>query len=146
MTRNNFIEDKDKHFQDENVTHDDSSVNQAYNDELWTIEYFVDELFFSLVQVTELITNSNGKTLRVKKYYLRARRILELIPIYRPPPIFSINISDLSQRIIDEIEDVTDDKSRTYVLTQGCGRIFENLDFEYYHLSIARNLRVGLER
>jgi hypothetical protein len=32
-----------------------------------------------------------------------------------------------------------------YVVAQAVGRIFENLDFEYYHLSIAKNLRVRFE-
>lgn len=112
----------------------------------WTIEYFVDRLFLSLAKTRECITNDKGETIRVKKYYRRARDILKLVPIWRPPPIFIINISDLPERIIDEFEAVTDIKTRTYVITQAVGRIFENLDFEYYHISIARNLRVGFEK
>ncbi len=112
----------------------------------WTIECFVDKLFLSLAKTRECITNYKGETIHVKKYYRRARDILKIIPIRRPPPIFIINISDLPQRIIDEFETVTDIKTRTYVITQAVGRIFENLDFEYYHISIARNLRVGFEK
>ena len=112
----------------------------------WTIEYFVDQLFLSLAGTKEHVTNGKDETLHVKKYYRRARDILKFVAIRRPPPIFIINISDLPKRIIDEFEAVTDDKTRAYVLTQAVGRIFENLDFEHYHLSIARNLCVGFEK
>ena len=112
----------------------------------WTIDYFVDDLFLSLVNEKECVTNGEGKTIHVRKYYRRAREIIKSIPIWRPPPIFIFNISDLPERIIKEFEAVTDDKTRAYVLTQAVGRIFENLDFEHYHLSIARNLCVGFEK
>jgi len=69
-----------------------------------------------------------------------------MIPIRRPPPIFIISILDLPDRIINEFKAVTDVKIRTYVLSQAVGRIFENLDFNYYHLSVARNLCVGFEK
>jgi hypothetical protein len=117
----------------------------ADNDE-WTIECFVDELFLSLVKIKEPITNDNGKTLHVRKYYRQARDILKWIPISKPPPDFIISISDLPQRILQEFEKVTDNDMIAYIVTQAVGRIFENMDFEYYHLSIARNLRVRFEK
>jgi hypothetical protein len=81
----------------------------------------------------------------VRKYYRRARDILKWIPISKPAPVFIINISDLPQSILKELEQVKDTETITYILTQGAGRIFENLAFKCYHMSIARNLRVGFE-
>ena len=121
-------------------------IGIAVDRDEWTREYFVDQLFLCLVSVTEQITNSDGEKLFVKKYYRRARHILKVIPILRPPPLYIINISDLAQRLVEEFKEVSDYKTRSYVLIQAVGRIFENLDFEYYHLSIARNLRVGFEK
>lgn len=118
----------------------------AHDNDEWTSECLVDELFFSLVKVRECITNNKGRTIHIRKYYRRARDILKLIPISKPAPVFIINISDLPQRIIKEIERVTENDARAYILTQAVGRIFENIDFKRYHLSIAKNLRVGFER
>ena len=117
----------------------------AANDE-WTIEYFIDELFLYLANTKECVTNGKGKSIYIRKYYHRARDIIKSIPIWRPLPVFIINISDLPDRIVKEFEAITDNKTRAYVLTQAVERIFENLDFEYYHLSIVKNLRVGFEK
>jgi len=114
-------------------------------DEFWTIECLVDKLFLRLAEVKEKVSN-NGKEIHVRKYYCRAREVIKWIPISKPPPAFIIVISDLTPRIIEEFQSVTDEATRTYIVTQAIGRIFENLDFEYYHLSIARNLRVRFEK
>jgi hypothetical protein len=106
----------------------------------------VDELFLSLAKIKECITNDKGTTVYVRKYYRQARKLLKWIPISRPAPVFIINISDLPERILAEFKRLTEKDTRAYVLTQAVGRIFENLDFELYHMSIARNLRVGFER
>jgi hypothetical protein len=115
--------------------------------EYWTIECLVDQLFLNLCSSRQTITNSEGRTITVRKYYRRARELMKWIPIARlPSNEFVINISDIKPAIIKEIESVANNhKTLQYVLTQAVGRIFENLDLEYYHLSIARNLRVRIE-
>ena len=72
---------------------------------------------------------------------------MKRVPIARlPSNEFVINISDITPAIRKEIESVANSpKILQYILTQAAGRIFENLDFEYYHLSLARNLRVRFE-
>lgn len=86
--------------------------------------------------------------MHVRKYYRQARELFKWIPIAKPSPAFIIYISDLTQDIKTQIEHMmaTNPDNLSYVLTQAVGRIFENLDFKYYHLSIARNLRVRLEK
>jgi hypothetical protein len=115
--------------------------------ELWTTECLVDQLFLCLAGTKEYITttttNKNDRTIPVRKYYSQARRLMKWIPIARPAPEFVINISDLSLKVRKEIESIIDSPTALqYVLTQAVGRIFENIDFDYYHLSIARSLKV----
>lgn len=96
-------------------------------------------------QVT--ITKDNGRTITVRKYYRRARELMKWLPVIKlPSNEYVINLSDLTPRIREELESVSKTPiTLRYVLTQAVGRIFENLDFDYYHLSVARNLRVRLE-
>ena len=111
----------------------------------WTTECLIDELALHLAQVTEHIAKENGEKITVRKYYHQAKSLMRLIPIARPPPVFIISNSDLTPRLRIEIESIRDSPiTLRYVLTQSIGRIFENLDFRYYHLSLARNLRVKL--
>jgi hypothetical protein len=113
----------------------------------WTIERIVDELFLNLVNTTEIVTiEENCISIPVRKYYRQARELMKWIPIARPPPEFIINICDLTPKVREEIQRIIAYRETLqYVLTQAIGRISENLDFGYYHLSIARNLRVRLE-
>jgi hypothetical protein len=120
------------------------------NDEVWSTECAVDELQLDLCRAKEEIAIDRGfyvnghrsiKTLTVHKYYRQARKLMKWFP-----PDFVINVSDLSPKLIKELEARLDDPPTFgYILNQAVGRIFENLDFNLYHLSIARNLRVRLE-
>jgi hypothetical protein len=113
----------------------------------WTTERIVDEVFLNLVRTTESITvEDGGRSIPVRKYYRQARELMKWIPIARPSPEFVINIGDLTSKVIKEIESIISyPKTLQYVITQAVGRIFENLDLECYQLSIARNLRVRFE-
>jgi hypothetical protein len=116
--------------------------------EFWTLECFVDKIFLHLAQVREIVFNE-GKEIHIKKYYRQAREKSKWIPIARPPPAFIIYLSDLTQELKAQIQHLmiaSPPDNLRYVLTQAVGRIFENLDFEYYHISIARNLRVRIEK
>jgi hypothetical protein len=115
--------------------------------EYWTTECLIDQLFLNLCSSRQTITNDSGRTITIRKYYTQARELMKWIPIARlPSNEFVINISDIISAIREEIESLANSpKTLQYILTQAVGRIFENLDFEYYHLSIARNLRVRFE-
>jgi hypothetical protein len=123
--------------------------------EIWSIECTVDELQLNLCKIKEQITIDPGfyvdgqkqtRTVSVAKYYRQALELMKWIPILRPPPEFVIYAKDLSPRVKEELEGWIDKPSTlAYILKQAVGRIFENLDFSYYHISIARNLKVGLE-
>ena len=113
-----------------------------------TIEALVDELFLCLVKTQEIVTNkeNGGRQLTVRKYYRQGRDLIKWIPIAKPTPPFIIYISHLTLQVKTELDELAlsspDDLS--YILRQAAGRIFENLDFSYYHLSVARSLKVRL--
>jgi hypothetical protein len=114
-------------------------------EEQWTTEYLVDELFLHLAAIKEIITGCNGREIPVRKYCRQARELIRWIPIARPAPDFVINISDLTPRLKSELASIADTpKTLQYTLMHAVARIFENLDFEYYHLSIAKKLKVRL--
>jgi hypothetical protein len=122
---------------------------------VWSIECTVDELQLDLCRAKEEIMIDRGfyvngkrsvKTLIIKKYYRQARELMKWIPIARPSPEFVINASDLSTEVIKELSVRADNPDAMgYILKQAVGRIFENLDFNLYHLSIARSLKVRVE-
>jgi hypothetical protein len=133
------------------VSSDETTTDS--NEQVCTIEALVDDLFLCLAGVKEIVTNAeNGKQVTkqvtVRKYYRQARELLKWIPIAGADSPFIIYLSDLTPQIKIELDETaaTNPDVLTYILTQAVGRLFENLDFEYYHLSIARNLNVGLEK
>jgi hypothetical protein len=114
--------------------------------ELWTTECLVDELFLCLARKRERVSFQSGKTIAFRSYYRQAIELMRWIPITKPPSEFVIYISDLTPEIKKEIESIGDaERTLQYVLTQAIGRIFENLDSDRYHTSIAQNLKVRLE-
>ena len=97
------------------------------------------------MRVQEIVTNDKGDKITVRKYYRLATELERWIPIARPPPEYLVDKSDLNDRLRKELlDEITSNDARQYILKEAVGRIFENLNFERYHLSIARNLKVRL--
>jgi hypothetical protein len=111
------------------------------NDERWTTERLVDELFLHLACFTDIIENNQGQTLAVKKYYHQANELLPRISVAKPTPAFIIYLSDLTSKLLQELQNSTKEERR-YVVMQAVGRIFENINSRLYHLSIAKKLKV----
>jgi len=78
-----------------------------------------------------------------RKYYNQAHNLLK-IGALKPTPFFIVYLSDLSPRLIKELHSL-DNRDREYVLKQAIGRIFEDINFELYHNSISRVLKVRLQ-
>ena len=115
----------------------------------WTTERLKDEFFICLTRVKEKIYNEGGKIVTVRKYYNQAISKMYLIPIAHPSVPFMIDVNDLSSRVRDDFFsycEETNEKNVTYFLKEVSGRFFENLDYEYYHCSIMRVLKVRLKR
>jgi len=124
-------------------------ITAGYVKGLWTTARLADELFLNLVSITEKIYNSEGKPVTVHKYYHQAREKMKWIPVTKSKGrmSFVIHLSDLTERVKKELEEYYIDagkKGLSLVLNQAVCRIFENLDFEYTHTSIVKNLAVRL--
>jgi hypothetical protein len=126
-----------------------SGLIKDFADEEWTIEKTADELFLCLAGKREIVPDKrkDGTVISYRKYYHQALKLFKWIPIAKPSPEFVINVSDLPPKIIQELQqNIIGNSTRRYVVTQAVGRIFENIDFRYYHLSIAKNLFVRFEK
>jgi hypothetical protein len=110
----------------------------------WTEECLIDEISLQPAIIRQIIKHNRSCGVTVYKYYSQAFQLLKWIPIAKPTPDFIVNVFDLNTRIIAELK-ALDKKGSQYVLKQAVGRIFENIDFRQYHLSIARNLEVTLK-
>lgn len=114
--------------------------NTKYSDEekeQWTTQRLVDELFLCLIDSRG---NSNDN---LRKYGEQARYLIYRIPIYRPAPSFRISRSDLTDRLVKELESL-DRESRKEVLKDAADRIFEGINKRYYLLSVRDLLSVEL--
>jgi hypothetical protein len=118
-------------------------------DDSWTSERLKEEAFLSLARIQEKIVNEEGESITVRKYYRQAREKMYWIPISMPTIPFIIHISDLSDKVRNELDGyykTVDKRSFTRILNEIVGKFFENLDFECYHGSIMKNLKVRLEQ
>lgn len=71
--------------------------------EAWSTGRLVDELFLELDNVKEIDEKSG---LPKRKYEEQAKWLMHRIPVYKPAPAFTINLSDLSTRIKEELADL----------------------------------------
>jgi hypothetical protein len=80
----------------------------------------------------------------VRWYYYKAYHYQKLgLFLRKDAPPFKVSLSHLSPEIIYELSEL-DDKDKAFVLKQGVGRIFEDINFNLFHSSISRNLEVIL--
>jgi hypothetical protein len=79
-------------------------------------------------------------------YYERqAYDLIYKIPVYKPAPIFEIRISDLNELVKKELDDRWNYKCEIdYILKEAVGKIFANLNEQYFLSSVKRLLKVKL--
>jgi hypothetical protein len=102
----------------------------------------IDVLFLELATTKSLVSHNGRCGITIHKYYNQAIALLKWIPVARPAPKFVVDMYDLSTRVIAELKVLN---SPEIVLKQAVGRIFQNIDEPYYHMSIARALEVVLK-
>ena len=121
-------------------------IERVLNDndiEYWHFGYLIEVLFLHLAKIKEIL-NYNGKKVSIYKYYNQALRMWKWIPLSKPKAKFIINISDLIPRIYCELKNL-DSYAAQYVLKESVRRIFESIDFKFYHEHIEDNLDVVIE-
>ncbi len=107
-----------------------NSATLRVEHEWWTEERLIDELFLRLA------------TIPAHKYYNQALTLHKWIPLSKPAPEFIVNMSDLTPRLVAELQHLDDSYT---VVKLAVGRIFENIDSDQYHMSIASKLRVRVD-
>ena len=121
-------------------------IERVSNDndiEYWHFGYLIEVLFLQLAKIKEIL-NYNGKKVSIYKYYNQALRMWKWIPISKPKAKFIVNKSDLTSRIYCELKNL-DKHTAKYVLKESVKRIFESIDFQFYHERLENNLEVILE-
>ena len=78
-----------------------------------------------------------------RRYYDQAHNLL-ITDAFKPVPYFIVYLSDLSPELITELYNL-DGRDHAFVLKQAVGRIFEDVNFEIYHNSVSRVLKVSLQ-
>jgi hypothetical protein len=113
--------------------------------EYWSWNYLVEEIFLQIAPIKTVVTH-NGKQIRIYKYYNQALRLWKFIPIAKPQVEYVINVSDLTVRMLAELMALGPEGSQQ-VLRLVVLNLFENIVGPMHtHRSIARNLRVRLDR
>lgn len=107
-------------------------------EEKWTTEMLIDELFLCLITVR--VEENN----HLRMYEEQAKYLIYRIPIYQPTPSFIICKRDLTDRLKKELESL-DQKSRKSAVKESVGRIFEGINKRYYLLSVRNLLNVELK-
>ena len=104
-------------------------------------EQLVTELALANTYVRDAKT---GITYILFKYYEMAAYLMYRIPIYQPIPTFDIFVEDLSSQLKHELADLikSDQKTYHYIVKMAVSHIFENINFEYFHSSVMRFLKV----
>ena len=113
--------------------------------ELWTTAKLRDEFVLNLARVAaDPVTEDNQKIdfdIRFVeyKYYRQASKIIYHIPRWKPGPVYVINRSDLMPRIAAELKAIKKSSRKEFnrVVESVVGRVYEAVDFDYYHLNIA---------
>lgn len=103
---------------------------------LWTTDFDIQRLKHELATF-----EVNGKRL----YCEQAQQLIYRIPVHRPTPLFKISWSHISQQMQRELERL-DKITLKFVLRQAVGRIFEDIDCSYYHISVSKLLEVSFTK
>lgn len=80
------------------------------------------------------------KVIDFRKYYNQAYHYLK-IGALKPIPRYLVSLSDISPRLIEELAEF-EKRDRNYILKQAIALIFQEINSELYHNSIAYSLEV----
>jgi len=129
------------------MTHQIYDRQPPDTDDKWTTNRLIDELSVNLATTKEIIYIEDGKRITIHKYYHQAREKIYRVPLYQNLIPFVIHLSDLTEKVRIELDiyyKETGEKELALVLKMAVIKIFENLDVEYAHISVMKNLTVRL--
>jgi hypothetical protein len=117
--------------------------------DLRTTAKIIDSLVTELALACAYSQNEeHGFTYIVFKYYEKAAYCMFRIPVYKPVPFFDIDLQDLSRQLKHQLAELKKSDARMfwYVIKIAVAHIFENINFEYFHLSVMRFLKIRFIR
>jgi hypothetical protein len=125
----------------------EDDVNSAAN--RLTLAALRDELIFHLCSINSYCIDEKTGTIHIShKYYDQAESIIYRINVWRQPPVFIINESDLTPKLKEELYDLPLSAPETLnrLVTQVVGQILETVNPRYYHVAgVGANIRWRFE-
>lgn len=104
----------------------------------YTIAALKDELIKQLSSMLETSGNTeNNDENTIYKYHIYAKKLLYRINLAKPVPIFEISIADLSQEIVQELQEL-DQETLNEVVIDAISRLYESVNFDYFHTTEIR--------
>jgi len=123
----------------------------------WTAQKIRDELVLDLSNAVDrnvvynpsLYPNGVSEEIQEKyrqgidypfKYRDQARKLLYRIPIYKPAPYYVIYLSDLNRKVKEQLKDLKASYTNKYyedIIFSAVDRMFESINYVYFHLSVA---------
>ena len=118
------------------------AISEAYQKEYWNTKKIIEELHHNLITTRQ----EDG----LRKYEEKARFLLYKIPVWKDsttgkPPQFIIEIKDITEKVEEQIANVSDVQSIRAIVKESISRLFENLgpkEKEYFNKSVRHLLRV----
>jgi hypothetical protein len=128
-------------------------LTTTVSDELWTSDYLIYRLKEHLGTVpisdshkTDLLDwypkGHPNKVIDFRKYYNQAYHYLKIGAI-KTPPKYLVSLSELSPRLVKQLAEF-EKEDRNYIVKQAIALIFQEINKELYHNSVAYFLEVEL--
>ena len=124
-------------------------IKPKLSDEVWTTAAVKDELTFQLSSACSFKDDEKTRVIHIThKYYDRTDFVLYRINVYKPPPDFIINLSDITAKLQSQLEQVYKSSPKMFdrLVTEAVQSILESINQRYYHVSnIAYKVRWRFE-
>jgi hypothetical protein len=96
-----------------------------------------DELSSQLGSAAIYEITNDGHIIIDHKYYTGAEYVLYRVSIWKPLPVFVINCSDLSEQLLNELEQLKNRDPMLFdkTVTEAIQSLMESVNQRYYHVS-----------
>jgi hypothetical protein len=134
--------------------------------ERWTAQKIRDELVLDLSNAVgtnvaynpSLYPNGVSEEIQEKyqqgidypfKYRDQARKLLYRIPIDKPAPYYIIHVSDLDRKVKQQLKALNASYTNIdyqHIISSAVDRMFESINYAYFHLSVAGLVKWRIEK
>jgi hypothetical protein len=120
------------------------AFSESYQKEIWNTSKIIEELHFNLISAQR----EDG----LRKYEELAKFLLYRIPVWREPesghkqpPDFIIDLKNISNKVKEQLVNVSDKEISKSIVIEAVSRLFENLgqnEKEYFNKNVRHLLTV----